>query len=259
MLYKNKFFLCRIRKNLIIGFSKRAGRNFFGRKTILTQSGGVFNKNYIIDFKRNLQYNAILLTIHKDVNRTGLIGLICYENGLHSYILLSSDHIETGIGKIIYGFLNKLKKNSSTFLLNIPTGNFIHHIENIPNRGAVLSRAAGCSSFVISKDNIYTHLKMNSGWFLKISKFCVAVLGIVSNESHHITRVKNAGKNRKMGWRPKVRGVSMNPCDHPHGGGEGRGSPPAAHRTPWGKLTKVPTKRTKRHLLKKKLFKKFYV
>jgi len=163
MLYKNRFFLCRIKKNLIIGFSKRAGRNFFGRKTILTQSGGVFNKNYIIDYRRNLQHNAILLAIHKDVNRTGLIGLVCYENGFNSYILLSSDHIETGVGKIVHGFLNKLKSNSSTFLLNLPTGNFIHHIEIMPMKGAVLSRAAGCSSFVISKDSLYTHLKMNSG------------------------------------------------------------------------------------------------
>jgi len=94
---------------------------------------------------------------------------------------------------------------------------------------------------------------MNSGWLLKLSNFCIAVLGTVSNEDHHVLRVKNAGKNRRMGWRPKVRGVSMNPCDHPHGGGEGRGSPPAAHKTPWGKMTKVPTKRTKSHLLKKKI------
>jgi ribosomal protein L2 len=163
MLYKNKFFLCRIRKHLIIGFSKRAGRNFFGRKTILTQSGGIFNKNYILDFKRNMQYNSILLIIHKDYNRTGFIGLVCYENGLNSYILLSSDHIEIGIGKIIYGFINKLKKNSSTFLLNIPNGNFIHHIEIKPNIGATISRAAGCSSFIISRDNLYIYLKMNSG------------------------------------------------------------------------------------------------
>jgi large subunit ribosomal protein L2 len=163
MLYKNKFFLCRIKKHLIIGFSKRAGRNFFGRKTILTQSVGIFNKNYIIDFKRNIQYNSILLTIHKDSNRTGFIGLVCYENGFNSYILLSSNHTEIGIGKIVYGFLNKLKKNSSTFLMNMPTGNFIHHIETKPNIGAILSRAAGCSSFIISKDELYTHLKMNSG------------------------------------------------------------------------------------------------
>jgi large subunit ribosomal protein L2 len=163
MLYKNKFFLCRIRKNLVIGFSNRAGRNFFGRKTVLTQSGGIFNKNYIIDFKRNLKYIAILVSIHKDVNRTGFIGLVCYENGMNSYILLSSFHVEIGVGKLIYGFINQLKKNSSTFLLNIPSGNFIHHIETIPAKGAVLSRAAGCSSFIISRDNIYTHLKMNSG------------------------------------------------------------------------------------------------
>jgi len=259
LLYKNKFFLCRVRKNLIIGFSKRAGKNFFGRKTILTQSGGIFNKNYIVDFKRNLQYNAILVSIHRDINRTGFIGLVCYENGMHSYILLSAFHVEVGIGKIIYGFVNQLKKNSSTFLLNIPPGNFIHHIEMLPNKGAILSRAAGSSSFIISKDDFYIHLKMNSGWLLKLSKFCIGVLGVVSNENHHIIRVKNAGKNRRMGWRPKVRGISMNPCDHPHGGGEGRGSPPKAHKTPWGKMTKVPTKRTKVYLKKKKLFKKFYV
>jgi len=163
MLYKNKFFLCRIKKKLIIGFSKRAGRNFFGRKTILTQSGGIFNKNYIIDFRRNLQHSAILLSINKDVNRTGFIGLICYKNGFSSYILLSSDHVETGVGNLIYGFSNKFKENSSTFLLNIPTGSFIHHIETMPSKGAKLSRSAGCSSFVISKDNFYAYLKMNSG------------------------------------------------------------------------------------------------
>jgi len=104
-----------------------------------------------------------LLIIHKDINRTGFIGLVCYENGMNSYILLSSFHCEVGVGKIIHGFLNHLKKNSSTFLFNIPTGNFIHHIETLPSKGAVLSRAAGCSSFVISKDGFYTHLKMNSG------------------------------------------------------------------------------------------------
>jgi len=88
---------------------------------------------------------------------------------------------------------------------------------------------------------------------LKLHKFCVAVSGIVSNVDNHITRIEKAGKNRNLGFRPKVRGVAMNPCDHPHGGGEGTGSPPAAHKTPWGKLTKIPTKRKKAYLLRKKL------
>jgi large subunit ribosomal protein L2 len=100
-------------------------------------------------------------------------------------------------------------------------------------------------------------LKMNSGWLLKISKYCIAVVGIVSNNENYYKRIEKAGKNRNLGWRPKVRGVAMNPCDHPHGGGEGTGSPPRAHKSLWGKLAKVPTKRTKKYLLKKKLFKSF--
>ena len=153
--------------------------------------------------------------------------------------------------------MNKFSLNSSTFLFNIPTGNFIHHIEVKPGLGATLTRAAGCSSFLISEEANFVYLKMNSGWLLKISKFCIAVSGIVSNIDHHITRLEKAGKKRSLGFRPKVRGVAMNPCDHPHGGGEGTGSPPAAHKTPWGKLKKIPTKRNKKHLLKKKLYKKY--
>jgi len=247
------FIISRVKKNLIIGFSKRAGRNFFGRKTVFTQSGGVFVKLRVIDYKRTLQCNGILLSIEKDVNRTGFLGLICFENGMYTYILLS--HNMNKLGLLINGFVNKFVLNSSTFLFNIPTGNFVHHIETSPGKGAKLVRAAGCSSFIVSEEKDFIFLKMNSGWLLKLSKYNIAIAGVVSNIDHHITRVSKAGKNRNLGWRPKVRGVAMNPCDHPHGGGEGTGSPPAAHKTPWGKLTKVPTKRKKKYLLKKKLFK----
>jgi len=161
------------------------------------------------------------------------------------------------IGLLVKGFLNKFYYNASTFLMNIPNGNFIHHIEVMPGKGAKLTRAAGTSSFIISSDKKFSFLKMNSGWLLKISKFCIAVIGKVSNLDHHIIRIEKAGKNRNLGVRPRVRGVAMNPCDHPHGGGEGTGSPPRAHKTPWGKLTKVPTKRNKKYLIKKKLLKKF--
>lgn len=252
---KKKFFIInRIKKQLIIGFSNRAGRNFFGRKTIFTQSGGVFNKLRIIDFKRSLHCNGILLSIEKDINRTSYIGLICYENGLYTYIILPLNYVN--IGSYVYGFKNLFAMNYSTFLLNVPNGNFVHHIEIKPGYGAKLSRAAGASSFIISNEDLYIILKMNSGWLLKISKFCIAVIGIVSNNENYFKRIEKAGKNRNLGWRPKVRGVAMNPCDHPHGGGEGTGSPPRAHKTPWGKLTKIATKRTKKFLLKKKLFKK---
>jgi len=224
-------------------------------KLFFTQGGGLFKKIRIIDYKRVVNSIGVLLTIEKDINRTGYVGLICYENGLISYILLPDDYNE--IGAIVNGFLNRFHYNASTFLRNIPNGNFIHHIEVLPGRGATLTRAAGSSSFIISSDKKFSFLKMNSGWLFKISKFCIAVIGQVSNVNNHIIRIKKAGKNRNLGIRPRVRGVAMNPCDHPHGGGEGTGSPPKAHKTPWGKLTKVPTKRNRVHLLKKKLFKKY--
>lgn len=190
------------------------------------------------------------------ITRTGFIGLICYENGLFSYILLSSLlHI---IGTtLINGFSNSHILGSSTFLFNIPTGNIVHQIELYPGSTSKVSRAAGVSSFIISRDDNFTFLKMNSGWLLKLSNFCMGVSGSVSNESHYITRVEKAGKIRLLGFKPTVRGISKNPCDHPHGGGEGRGSPKKAQRTPWGKLTKIPTKRTKLFYEKKKLFKIF--
>jgi large subunit ribosomal protein L2 len=253
MLLNSKFIISRIKKKIIIGFSKRAGRNFFGRRTVFTQGGGVFKKLRIIDYRRILNCNGVLLTIEKDINRTGFVGLVCYNNGMYSFILLSS--IMNKPGMVISGFSTKFLSNGSSFLLNIPTGNFVHHIEICPGKGAKLSRAAGVSSFLVSDDSNFSFLKMNSGWLLKLSKYNVVVSGVVSNVDHHINRIKNAGASRRLGVRPKVRGVAMNPCDHPHGGGEGTGSPPAAHKSPWGKMTKVPTKRKKQHLLKKKLFK----
>jgi large subunit ribosomal protein L2 len=161
MLNLSKFFYSRVRKNLLIGFSKRAGRNFFGRKTIYTQSGGLFKKYRVLDYYRNLNLNGILLSIEKDIERTGFIGLVCFENGYFTYILLYHGFLQ--IGSLIYGFMYQFLLNSSTFLYKIPTGNFIHHIELKPGYGAKLSRAAGLSSFLISEENNYSFLKMNSG------------------------------------------------------------------------------------------------
>lgn len=250
------FLINKVKKQLIIGFSNRAGKNFFGRKTIFTQSGGLKFKLRLIDFKRNVVGNSLLLLIEKDINRTGLVGLICFSNGLFSYILLSSNkYIKNE--SFISGFINYNKIGSSSFLKSIPTGNIVHHIEYVPTKICKLSRAAGVSSFLISRDDKYSFLKMNSGWLLKLSNYCIGISGFVSNENHYITRLNKAGKTRKLGFRPTVRGISKNPCDHPHGGGEGRGSPPKAQRTPWGKLTKVPTKITKQFYIKKKKFKIF--
>ena len=250
------YLLKRIRKNLLIGYSKRAGKNFFGRKTIYTQSGGLKIKLYSIDFKRILTKNGMLLTKEKDYQRSGYIGLVCYENGIFGYILLSHLNYKP-YHSAIYGFNNYFKDGMPTFLFNVPTGNIIHSFEYKSGNGCKISRAAGVSSFIISRDSNFSYVKLNSGWLLKLSNFNVCVSGNVSNEDHCYTRIKNAGFKRKLGFRPTVRGISKNPCDHPHGGGEGRGSPKKAQRTPWGKLTKIPTKKTKLFYLKKKKFKIF--
>jgi len=250
------FLINKVKKQLIVGFFNRAGKNFFGRKTIFTQSGGLKFKLRLIDFKRNFVGNSLLLLIEKDINRTGFVGLICFSNGLFSYILFSADNYKEN-SSFIKGFCNFNKIGSSSFLNSIPTGNIVHHIEYIPGKNCKLSRAAGVSSFLISRNDYFSFLKMNSGWLLKLSNYCICISGFVSNENHYIMRIKNAGKMRKLGFRPKVRGIAKNPCDHPHGGGEGRGSPPKAQKTPWGKLTKVPTKITKQFYEKKKKFKIF--
>jgi large subunit ribosomal protein L2 len=158
----HNFLINKVKRQLIVGFSKRAGRNFFGRKTIFTQGGGLRVKLRLIDFKRNIVGNNLLIKIEKDINRTAFVGLVCYENGLFSYILLSSFSYFPG-KTLLNGFLNFNKLSSSTFLLNIPTGNIVHHIEMFPGGLGKISRSAGVSSFIISRDEKYTYLKMSSG------------------------------------------------------------------------------------------------
>ena len=130
------------------------------------------------------------------------------------------------------------KENYSAFLNIIPTGTWVHHIELKPGFGGTLARSAGVGGFIYSKWQNYVFLKLPSGILIKLSKFCVCVNGINSNKDHHITRKGKAGKNRLLGIRPTVRGVAMNPVDHPHGGGEGKKSKPVKQKTPWGKRAK---------------------
>lgn len=209
-----------------------------------------------VDYGRRIG-NSILVRFERDVNRTGFLGLMCSLNGVFSWFLLPHrEHYE--IGSIFRGF-SFLFNNDGTFLLKtIPNGNFLSCVESSPNEmSAKLARAAGVSCFLISKNDKQAFLKMNSGWLLKLSVYCVAASGSVSNILWEKERIKNAGHSRFLGFRPRVRGVAMNPCDHAHGGGEGRGSPPAAHKTAFGKNTKVPTKTSKIHRKFKKLFKIF--
>jgi large subunit ribosomal protein L2 len=256
MFISKDFLIKRAKKTLTFGFSKRAGKNCFGRKTIFTQSGGLRLFYNSLDLKRHTAGLFMLFSIERNYIYTGFLGLVCYSNGCFCYILLSENHNVVNILYIAFsGFLVK----APTFLLNIPAGNFIHHVEVVPGEGAKMMRAAGTTCFIISKENGFSFLKLKSGWLLKLSDYCVSILGKMSNEPHFVTRKPNAGYNRMLGFRPTVRGVAKNPCDHPHGGGEGTGSPPRAHKTPYGKLTKSPTtikKYQKRNRVAFKIFKK---
>lgn len=162
MLLNNKklFFINRVKKKIVIGSSHRAGVNCFGRKTIHTQSGGMRLFNLAIDTKRTVTDLCMLLRIEKNVNYTALLGLLCYANGLFCYVLLS-DYMKQ-IGTLYSGFSFSLKQ-APTFLANIPAGNFIHHIELKPTKGAKMMRSAGTTSFLISKEGSFSFLKMGSG------------------------------------------------------------------------------------------------
>jgi large subunit ribosomal protein L2 len=159
-MFIKSFFIKRIKKNLVVGFSSRAGRNCFGRRTIFTQGGGLRLYLHSIDFKRNINEFFCLLKIEKNINFTSFLGLICYANGFFCYILLSN--FMNKIYKMYFGF-NFFYSLSSMFLKFIPAGCFIHHIENKPFSGAKYMRAAGTTSFIISQEYDYTHLKMPSG------------------------------------------------------------------------------------------------
>jgi len=187
--------------------------------------------------------------------RTGFLGGVIYENGLFSYILLS-ENIKPG-DYVYSGVYNVLNNIGSTFLLkNIKLFTIISNIELYPNSGFSLIRAAGTSGVMTSFNKDTVLLKLKSGWNVKMSIYNLAVLGNVSNSKHKFDILGKAGVKRYLGKRPEVRGVAMNPCDHPHGGGEGKKSPPSAQRSPWGWFTKgTPSLKKKHHLKKKELYK----
>lgn len=248
-----------LKKNLIKGLKSKGGRNFLGRVCI--KGKGLCNSSTkkvfrYIDFYRRLNKNGFLLNIYYDPNRTAKIGLILYENGLSSFLLIQKGlHI---FDTIYSGFLfknNNIKKGDSTILSNIPLFSIISNIENKPFKGSIYCRAAGVSCLLISKNNFFGILKFNSGWQMKIPLNCISSYGIISNRWNNRILGK-AGKNRGRGLKPKVRGVAKNPCDHPHGGGNGKRGKPTQPVNAWKTVFKwAPTKNKKYELLKKKLYK----
>jgi len=186
------------------------------------------------------------------------LGLIFYESGFFSYILLS-EGIKIGYKLFSGQNINKIMPSiGSAILLNeVPLFSIVNSCELKKKEGGKLSRSAGNGSIIISKTDDNIVLKMRSGWLLNVSPYCMAALGYCSHTSHLLEIVGKAGKNRGKGIRPTVRGVAMNPCDHTHGGGNGKSSPPSAPVSPWGKMTVGPhTKNKKIDKLRRKLFKK---
>ena len=248
-----------LKKKLTKGLKSKGGRNFLGRVCIKGQglcSSSMKKKFRYLDFYRRINKNGILLNIYYDPNRTGKIGLILYINGLSSFILIQKglkifDSIYSGY------FLknNNIKKGDSTIINNVPLFSVISNVENKPYKGGNLCRAAGVSALLISKDNNIGILKLNSGWQKNVPLNCISSYGAISSKWNN-NIVGKAGKNRGLGKKPKVRGVAMNPCDHPHGGGNGKRSKPKQPVNAWKTVFKwAPTKKKKYELLKKRLYK----
>ncbi|MBQ3496433.1 MAG: 50S ribosomal protein L2 [Clostridia bacterium] len=211
------------------------GRNAQGKITVRHHGGGNRRKYRIIDFKRNKDgIEAVVKTIEYDPNRSANIALVCYADGEKRYILAPyglkvGDKLTSGTGADI-------KVGNALRLADIPVGTMIHNIELQPGKGGQIARSAGMSAQLMAKDGKLATVKMPSGEMRYIPLNCKATIGQVGNLDHEIIRIGKAGKVRHMGIRPTVRGSVMNPCDHPHGGGEGRspiGRPGPV--TPWGK------------------------
>jgi large subunit ribosomal protein L2 len=235
---KKSLWKGRPEKSLTVGKRRTGGRNNLGRITSWHKGGGNKRLYRIIDFKRNrFEEYAEIVRIEYDPNRTAFIALIKYENGDLAYIL-APHKMEVG-GKILASKkLVDVDPGNAMPLEIMPTGTIVHNVELFPGRGGQLARSAGSYAQLVSKDAGYALLKLKSGEQRKVLLGCMATVGVVSNSDHQNAIIGKAGRNRWLGKRPVVRGVAMNPVDHPHGGGQGKTSGGRHPVTPWGKPTK---------------------
>ena len=222
-------------KSLIEIKKKHSGRNSYGRITVRHKGGGNKVKYRIIDFKRNTNEGAAtVLGIEYDPNRTAYIALLQYENGDKSYVIAPVGLTD---GDVVYSSADAdIKPGNTLPIANIPVGTFIHNIELYPGKGAQLVRSAGVAAQLMAKENGEAQVRLPSGEVRIVRLDCKATIGQVGNIEHETVKLGKAGKTRHKGIRPTVRGSVMNPCDHPHGGGEGKspiGRPSPV--TPWGK------------------------
>ena len=222
-------------KSLLSSKNQKAGRNNQGKITVRHRGGGVKRKYRVIDFKRNKDgVIGTVTAIEYDPNRSANIALITYADGEKRYIIAPLN-IKVG-DKIESGENVDIKTGNSLPIMNIPVGTVVHNIELHPGKGGSLARSAGSSAQILGREDKYVLIRLKSGETRKIQGTCRATIGEVGNLDHELVHLGKAGRKRKMGIRPTVRGSVMNPNDHPHGGGEGRA--PIGRKgpmTPWGK------------------------
>jgi len=224
-------------RKLVTSLTKTGGRNQFGKMTVRHIGGGHKRKYRMIDFKRDKrEIPSVVASLEYDPNRTAYIALLNYADGEKRYILAP---LNLNVGdKVLASDQADIKPGNNLSLSSIPVGTLIHNIEIEPGRGGKLARSAGGFAQLMAKEGEYCQVKMPSGEIRLVHSRCRASVGQLSNNEHENMTIGKAGRNRWLGVRPTNRGVSMNPIDHPHGGGEGKSSGGGHPRTPWG----VPTK-----------------
>jgi large subunit ribosomal protein L2 len=242
-------------KSLTRGLHSSGGRNNLGRVTNWNTGGGHKKRYRVIDFKRT-RYNdpAVVERLEYDPNRTAHIALIKYSDGTLSYIL-APQKLQPG-DTVVAGDKVDIRTGNAMKLRSIPVGTIVHNIEMRPGKGGQLARSAGTYAQVAGRDQGYAQLKLSSGELRIVSSECMATIGAVSNPDQQNISIGKAGRNRWLGKRPVVRGVAMNPIDHPHGGGEGKTSGGRHPVTPWGVPTKGKktrkNKRTAKYILRRR-------
>ncbi|MFZ1416428.1 MAG: 50S ribosomal protein L2 [Defluviicoccus sp.] len=242
-------------KSLTEGLNRPGGRNNLGRVTARHRGGGHKRRYRVVDFKRlKVGVPAVVERLEFDPNRTAFIALIRYEDGELAYIL-APQRLAVG-DSVLAGPGADIKPGNALPLQNIPVGTIIHNIEMKRGKGGQIARSAGTYAQLIGKDQGYAQLRLSSGELRMVRAECMATIGAVSNPDQQNVKIGKAGRTRWLGWRPTVRGVAMNPIDHPHGGGEGKTSGGRHPVTPWGKPTKGKrtrnNKRTDRLIMRRR-------
>jgi len=233
-------------KRLLRPARKTGGRNNYGRVTVRFRGGGHKRRYRLIDFRRNkVGIPAKVMAVEYDPNRSSRIALLYYIDGEKRYIL-APEGLRIG-DKVMSGSEAEIRTGNALALRDIPLGTLVHNVELTKGRGGQLARAAGTSAQLMAKEGDYAQLKLKSGEVRMVRVECMATIGQVGNTDHENISIGKAGRNRWMGRRPHVRGVAMNPVDHPHGGGEGKAGQGNPHPvSPWGWPTKGAKTRSKR-------------